>query len=300
MCIKSFPKVTLSIIGICAYFVKAVSIFLEESFVKHSQASRHRMRGFDAGFSILTARAIKNGQCRGYTLVELLAVLAIMAVLAGFLTGSIPGAKTSQDITKNAYDIAGILDQARTKAMANNTYTWVGFYEEDPSGTAGTGQLVISVVSSVDGTNLNPTGTAHPVFDANSLSKLYQVNKLIKIPNVHLASALTTSSLSLTGVPRPTYPTTSTTPPSSQVANSSTFTAGTTIPFPLTSTSGQYNFSQIIQFNPQGDASPIYDSPTQIMEIGLQPTHGNQVSSGPNVVAIQIVGIGGRVTIYRP
>jgi hypothetical protein len=57
-------------------------------------------------------------------------------------------------VTSAAYTIKGALDTARTYAKANNTYTWVGFFEEDISsatpGTAGTGRLVMSIVASKD------------------------------------------------------------------------------------------------------------------------------------------------------
>ena len=54
--------------------------------------------------------------------------------------------KGGTDVTSAAYTIKGVLDTARTYAKANNTYTWVGFFEEDVSqsstnpATAGTGQ----------------------------------------------------------------------------------------------------------------------------------------------------------------
>ena len=39
--------------------------------------------------------------------------------------------KSAGDVTNAAYTIKGVLDTARTYAKANNTYTWVGFYEEN-------------------------------------------------------------------------------------------------------------------------------------------------------------------------
>ena len=39
--------------------------------------------------------------------------------------------KSAGDVTSAAYTIKGVLDTARTYAKANNTYTWVGFYEEE-------------------------------------------------------------------------------------------------------------------------------------------------------------------------
>ena len=41
--------------------------------------------------------------------------------------------KGGTDVTSAAYTIKGVLDTARTYAKANNTYTWVGFYEENVS-----------------------------------------------------------------------------------------------------------------------------------------------------------------------
>jgi Tfp pilus assembly protein FimT len=41
--------------------------------------------------------------------------------------------KSGTEVTTAAYTIKAVLDTARTYAKANNTYTWVGFYEEDVS-----------------------------------------------------------------------------------------------------------------------------------------------------------------------
>src|SRR5258708_18701783 len=88
------------------------------------------------------------------------------------------------DITAAAYTIKGVLSQARTYAQANNTYAWVGFYEEDGSrastnpASAGPGRLVLSVVASKDGTNLYGSGTG-----TIDCTKLTQVGNLVKIDN---------------------------------------------------------------------------------------------------------------------
>ncbi len=213
----------------------------------------------------------------GFSLVELLVVLAIIAILSGLAILSLPQMKTAANITKAGYDVTGVLEQARTLAMARNTYTWVGFFEENPNspGTAGTGQVVISVVSSADGSQLPG-------------ASLIQANKLMKVPNSHL------DVLSATAVTRPTVPA------NTYQVGSSSFANGTTFTYPLTGTP-QYTFSNIIQFNPQGDATRINDTPTQWMEIGLRPSHGNVAdNASKNVAAIDIEGIGGKVTLYRP
>src|SRR5437879_4399318 len=96
--------------------------------------------------------------------------------------------KGGTDVTSAAYTIKGVLDTARTYAKANNTYTWVGFYEENVSqsstspATAGIGRLVMSIVASKDGTtvyNSNSPGAIDP-------TRLIPVNKLVKIDNIHL------------------------------------------------------------------------------------------------------------------
>jgi hypothetical protein len=169
--------------------------------------------------------------------------------------------------------------------MANGTYTWVGFFEEDPAspGVAGIGQVVISVVSSTSGTELY-TGTT-PIAQLPSAS-LTPVAKLLKIANLHL-DILSAAAVPRTMIPANTY----------QVASTS-FVNTTTFLYPLTGTA-EYTFSHIIQFNPQGDATRIADVPTPVMEIGLRPTHGDVVAAtSANLAAIQVAG--GHVMTYRP
>ena len=226
----------------------------------------------------------------GFSLVELLVVISIMAILSSLMILSVSGIKGSRDLSKAASDIQGALEQARTLAMSTDTYAWVGFFEEDPNnpGPAGTGQVVISIVASSNGTNPETLGS--PISQLPS-SGLIQVAKLLKIPNAHL-TAVPSSAV--------TRPTISATPAATYQVGSGSFGNTTTFSYPLTGTA-KYTFSQIIQFNPQGDATRIADYPTQVMEVGLQPTHGNSTgATGTNYAVIQISGIGGQVIPYRP
>src|SRR5207244_2414716 len=90
-----------------------------------------------------------------FTLLELLVVIAIIAILMVLIAPAFTNIKTGNDVTTAAYTIKGVLDQARTYAMANNTYTWVGFYEENTvnpaspnSSTPAIGRVILSVVAS--------------------------------------------------------------------------------------------------------------------------------------------------------
>ena len=72
---------------------------------------------------------------RGFTLIELLIVVGIIGLLLVLMAPAFTTIKGGTDVTSAAYTIKGVLDTARTYAKANNTYTWVGFFEEDASRT---------------------------------------------------------------------------------------------------------------------------------------------------------------------
>ena len=255
----------------------------------------------------------------GFTLLELLIVLSIIGILLVLLAPAFTTIKGGTDVTSAAYTIKGVLDTARTYAKANNTYTWVGFYEEDVSsgtpGTAGTGRLVMSVVASKDGTNVYGSGTV--VIDP---TKLLQVGKLIKIDNIHLPLFALGTGMGDTFDARPS-------PSPATDANYSRFgelnglppnTAPLTTPhnfqYPVGNPApAQYTFSKLLQFNPRGDSRVSGDSydVRQVVEIGLLQTHGSAtppprsgggtsfVTWDGNVAAVQITGFGGSVKIYR-
>jgi len=243
----------------------------------------------------------------GFTLVELLIVIGIIAVLLVLIAPAFTTIKSAGDVTSAAYTIKGVLDTARTYAKANNTYTWVGFYEEDvsqPPTTVGVGRIVMSIVASKDGTTVydpnNPT-TINP-------TKLIQVGKLTKIENVHLATF--TDGLGTTGStfdtrPAVTYDTArigDQTPPNASLTPFQ-YPVGNPAP------SAQYTFMKAIQFSPRGEAEIDNTNYTlkTVAEVGIVQTHGNVAptpSPGPrqypgNVVAIQFTGVGGDVKIYR-
>src|SRR5436309_497374 len=143
----------------------------------HSLPQRERVR------APRHAVALREG---GFTLLELLIVVGIIALLLVLIAPAFTYIKGGTDVTSAAYTIKGVLDTARTYAKANNTYTWVGFFEEDVSSTTpgmpGVGRLVMSIVASKDGTIIYSSGSPGTI----DTTRLIQVGKLTKVDNVHL------------------------------------------------------------------------------------------------------------------
>jgi prepilin-type N-terminal cleavage/methylation domain-containing protein len=242
----------------------------------------------------------------GFTLLELLIVISIVAVLLVLIAPAFTYIKGGTDVTSTAYTIKGVLDTARTYAKANNTYTWVGFYEEDVSQpsivhgvdpcTGCVGRLVMSIVASKDGTT---------IYDPNSLAtidptKLIQVGKLTKIDNLHLWTH--------TDIPPGTGSTFDTRLNVASiycVGDSSPANSATPFQYPVANPApaAQYTFQKVLQFSPRGETrvNNNSNSPQSAAEIAFEQTHGAATPAAipANMVAIQVNGFAGDVRIYR-
>lgn len=82
------------------------------------------------------------------TLTELLVVIAIISMLAGATMPAISNLMHGQDMTRNLFAIQGALQEARSMAMAQNTFVWLGVSEKQIDGQPA---LVLSAVSSRSG-----------------------------------------------------------------------------------------------------------------------------------------------------
>jgi hypothetical protein len=227
--------------------------------------------------------------------------------------------KRSGDITNAAETIAGTLANARAHAMANNTYTWVGFYEEAATATAptavtppysGKGRLVLATVRSLDGTSIFDSSDSAAVLPA---ARLGQVGKLVKIEGIHV-----------TDIGAPPSPTPNPTP----LRNS----LGARSDLPYTDAAGLnadhfnrinsdsadatkfwfvaqgYTFYKTVRFSPRGEANINSTYSLKVAaELGIVPTHADVAPTPPpatgrysgNVVAIQFSGVGGNFQVFR-
>ncbi len=246
--------------------------------------------------------AVRAREPGGFTLVELIVVIALISTLMVLVAPAFTGIKSAGDVTSAAYTIKDALEQARTYAMAYKTYVWIGFYEE-PAGqpstnpaTPGTGRIVISTIASADGTTVyNPRSLA-----AIDPTRVTQLNKLVKVEGTHLATFPDGSGTGDTFDSRPAaiYETAKigdTTPPNPSLTPFQ-YPVGNPAP------AAQYTFVKAVEFSPRGEArinNRNYTLKT-VAEIGLQPTHGTAVDvNSRNIIAIQFGALGGDLKIYR-
>ena len=236
-----------------------------------------------------------------FTLIELLTVMAIISIMSLILVPSISSLVSSSDLDKATGDIALTLAQARSYAMAHQTYVFVGFQETDstlapsPSPTGSVtpgGRVYMSVVATVDGTSGLPAYTVNTPWTYNP-NNLVAIQKTEIFNNVHLADNLPNTGNSA----RPTSTAGDTVQQIADVTSSLT-------PFnvPLgTSLNSATAFNQVIQINPQGEVT-LNGMLSPWIELGLEPTHGKTLpaNSPPNYAAIQIEGTTGAVRVYRP
>jgi prepilin-type N-terminal cleavage/methylation domain-containing protein len=244
----------------------------------------------------------RTGSTRaGFSLIELLTVLAVMSVLTAMSLPIVNAIKDSQNVTAATFSVSSALQRARAYAMAHDTYVWVGFYEEaantmSPTNVAppyqGKGQLVIGMAASADGTQIYAESATSGSLQAPAV---VQIEKPLKLENVHCTDigAPTGTGTALATRPNGAYAGL----PAMQYGIDSDNAQEATHFLVLNG----YTFYKTIRFSPSGEAS-INDSSSlrRIGEIDLRPTHGTVISlNTPNVAAIQFSGIEGAIQTYR-
>jgi prepilin-type N-terminal cleavage/methylation domain-containing protein len=221
-----------------------------------------------------------------FTLIELLTVISIIAILMALVVPAFTSLKSAGNVTSAVSTVRETLEQARTYAMANNTYVWVGF--AGSVGATVTGQVSLVIVASNDGTQLGTDSTSFSqLVVGTGPGTVTQISKLKRLENFHVGDAVAPTNDGTEFGNRPSVPATY------QVSSS----GDTAHPF----TVQQTTFNRWIQFSPRGE--PVVEGgATQIAdyaEVGLLPTYGSALALTPNIAAIQISGFGGNVKIYR-
>jgi prepilin-type N-terminal cleavage/methylation domain-containing protein len=247
-------------------------------------------------------------QSRAFSLIELLVSMAIITILASLTSASIAGIGSANALSNSASDLGDILAQARTYAMGNDTYVYVGLEELNatpPDNTAGVGRVAVAVVGAEGGTR--PYGnTPGPLSDTGSTPVVLIARPQV-FNNLHIAYAT-----DLTNGNMATRPASSTAGfvDLGNVMNTGEGKSTVTFQWPL-SGPAKYTFDQVvIEFNPQGTArfqtqSTVTSTVPSYLELPLLPAHGTVIPTGAvlaraNEAALQIDGMTGVVQTYRP
>ena len=246
----------------------------------------------------------------GFTLVELLVAMALIGVMAGWGIPAFTSMLQSKGVESAAYAVKDMLETARGYAIANNTYTWVGFYEEamtasssvsTPPPYPGKGRILMAIVASKDGTEIFKSSDSAATLPA---SRICPVGRVVRLENIHLADVDAPAGPpadpgSLAG--RPGFPYDESDPRNGSHGShyariSSESGDKTKFPFLVQA----LTFYKTVRFNPRGEANvnSTYELRPAV-EIGLKPTNGTAVSKTANVAALQFSGIVGGVTLYR-
>jgi prepilin-type N-terminal cleavage/methylation domain-containing protein len=195
-----------------------------------------------------------------FSLIELLIVIAIIAVLSALALPAFNSIRNAGGLTQTANDIAGILEQARAYAMAQNTYVWVGFRKD------GADTLAVGVIASKIGSS-NPAAT-----------NVVQLGKITRFENIQLTNNLPANSGA-----RP-------------AANVQLMDA---TDFVFNSGTNSFS-SQVIRWDSRGEARINATQLSRLIEIGLLGSAGGAVRNASNNAAVQIGGLSGAVIVYRP
>lgn len=214
----------------------------------------------------LRARNAPETGTGAFTLVEMLVVIGIIVALSALVVPAFNAISGGKDVQNTAWEVSGLLDQARGYAMAENTHVWVGLRQESEA-------LLVGVVASRDGS------------ENTSAANLSQIHNGLTLENVELKDGL------------PPY---GGRPVGTAEGVNDVATATSAISFQARVGGVDRTFTgSVVEFKPSGESRIAGESLARWLEIGLQPTRG-EVEIENNSAVVQIAGVSGHTRIFRP
>jgi len=236
---------------------------------------------------------LHSRRARAFSLVELLVVLAIMAILIAAATLSFQGTSNSGKFNEALNQISGILDQGRTYAVSQNTYVWVAIYENIPAG-GGPHDVYVGAFASSDGSDpfdwpaSSVTVTLPPGTVGTTGTTLTQITRIYHLKGLHLQTGTLPNAPSGFSLPASS----STAPPAPNLQVTAQSSSG---PVVLSDACSAY---WVIQFTPTGGARN-QTNPVDSIWFGFQPSLSQTVLDTKNIASLKVSGLSGLTTIYR-
>ena len=212
--------------------------------------------------------SLRRWQAPAFTLLELLVVIAIIGMLAALTVPAVPSILGARGVAKAVEDTSGILELARTEAMARRTYVYVAFLNTNSFGNS---EIRIGAVASLDGSTDASTNNLRPIAKALKVERTMltnaipaQVSGLISNPAFGMSNA--------TGLPA--------------------FTVGNVV-----FDGAPYG----VIFSPNGEALATASSMSFLskVDLGLVATKGTTPQTNDGA-AVRYLGGSGNIQVFRP
>jgi prepilin-type N-terminal cleavage/methylation domain-containing protein len=231
--------------------------------MKIQYSSRATLHGI--GRQNSNRRNLTTKNRNGFSLIELLTVMAIIAILSALSGLAITSLHKAGAVTRASSDLVGVLELSRVYAMTHSTYVRVGLSETP------TGDTVVFPVYAVNG-SLGPVMTDSsqwPLVSKALILKEFKINDAID------------------GTTGPVTTSTDEVPSSTNIPSFERKVPGVEEPV---------EFASIIQFNPNGEARVIQETTARYIKIGMTR---DSAGDDQNPFIVRLSGTSGFVDILR-